>query len=123
MQEVENRTIPSTKNIPTALYNPHWFRVMTKLHEGESFNGPWFIHQNLIPLVKKFCQWVEERTKTIGRPYRQCASPLFKDNSKLFRIQLAEEIFMSTFFTAHFSSGILPIRKNKRPSNPAKDFR
>jgi hypothetical protein len=46
--------IPSRKNMPTVLWNPHEFHVMTMMRAGESFDAPWFIDQNLIPLAEKF---------------------------------------------------------------------
>jgi hypothetical protein len=48
------RTIATTKNMLTVLWNPHGFHVLTMLPAGASFNAAWFIDQNLVPLVAKF---------------------------------------------------------------------
>jgi hypothetical protein len=85
MPEVENKTIHSRKSMPTVLWNPHGFPVMTMLHSRVLFDAPWFVDQNLIPLVEKFCLLDRMSDKEIGSACRQCASSSFKDDSKLAR--------------------------------------
>jgi hypothetical protein len=38
----------------TVLWNPHGFHVVTMLPPGASFNAPWLIDENLVPLLDKF---------------------------------------------------------------------
>jgi hypothetical protein len=42
------------KRMPTTLWNPDRFHVLTMLHDGASFSAPWFINEDLIPLVETF---------------------------------------------------------------------
>jgi hypothetical protein len=52
--EVANRTIASQKSMSTVLWNPDGFQAVTILPTRQSFTAPWFIDQNLQPLIDKF---------------------------------------------------------------------
>jgi hypothetical protein len=54
--EVANRTIASQKTMLTVLWNPDGFHVAMILPARHSFTAPWFIDQNLQPMIDKFFQ-------------------------------------------------------------------